>query len=242
MRNRPPPAWIIGALAVGISTTSTAQADPDSVTTALDTLFDAYVADTVTDQQIAERLQAARPTLVRPLRVLGERRLIPAVDSALASYGTMVDPRGTGSQPPARGLVSGLADNLAAVVRWGDLATARAAAPAATVVGALDLVILRRRHRQEVAAGITPRPADADVAVMLARRTNELLQLNYDLVGVEGLETDRVESTRAGKKLARFEGDPAVAIARQALRRMVALGHTRVTDPRRGPGRIVSVP
>jgi hypothetical protein len=242
MRVLPRLAWIMGLLCVGISTATTARADDGGITAALDILFDAHADDGVGDDRIAERLQAARPALVRRLRVLSERRLIAAVDSALATYATVVDPRGTGTHPAPRGLASGLADSVAAVVRWGDLDTARAAAPAATVLAAMDLVITRRRHQREVAAGSSPRPTDADVAALLAARVKELLQLSYDLVGAEALETDRVESTRAGKKLARFEGDLGAVMARQALRRLVALGHAQVVDPGRGPGRIVSVP
>jgi hypothetical protein len=135
-----------------------------------------------------------------------------------------------------------VAEDLTVRVRWGDLETARAVAPAASVISLLDLVLTSRRHKHDVASGITARPGDDEVAIIINRRLQELLQLNYDLVGVAGLETDRVESTQAGKKLAKFEGDPAVMIARQVLRRMVALGHVQVTDPRRGAGRIVSVP
>jgi hypothetical protein len=240
---------MIAVLGVGISTASTSRADTEAVVAAIDALFDVHVASgpvgaegREADERVARALEAARPVLMHRLRVLSNVRLLASADRVLASYTSLIDPRATGSTPTHRGLASGVAEDLAVVVRWGDLETARAVAPAANVIAAIDLVVTNRRHRREVADGIAPRPADDEVAIMVARRLKELLQLDYDLVGAEGLETDGVESTRAGKKLAKFEGDPAALIARHVLRRMVALGHTQVTDPRRGVGRIVSVP
>jgi hypothetical protein len=218
----------------------TSRADTEPVLAALEALFDGLSdpsPDPAVDERIADRLAAARPLVVGQLRLLESDGLIGDVDRLLADYATFADPRGTGTLAPPRATAAEVAAALATLARWEDLPTTRAVAPAVNLIAAMDLTLARRHQRRDPAG-----PPPEDVQLVIDRRAGELLQLDHDLVGVEGLRTDLTASTRAGKKLSALESDPAVAVIRLGMRRLVALGYTRVVDPRRGTGQIVSVP
>jgi hypothetical protein len=228
------------ALAAAWALAAPAAAGEDVAAAALDALYDGFAAesaDPALDDRIEAALEAARPALVKRVRRLKSTALITSVDRVLASYAGMMD-----TAIPAeltRETASDLVTSLAISVRFADLETTRAVAPVYNVIAALDLTVTKRRDRKEVPEH---RLSPDELRTLLSQRTRELLQLDYELVGAAGLRTDRVEATTAGKKLAGFEADPSVGLIRLAMRRLVALGHDEVVDPRRGTGTIVSVP
>ena len=226
-------------------------AGDDPVAATLAALFEANASESIeldVDRRLADRLEAIRPTMVHSLRRLNRTRLLMGLDSLLASYLSIVSPTGPGEARPARSVASWVATDLATVVRWGDPGTTAVAMGAANVVGVLDVVITRRRLLRERAGATStggpesPIPMPPEVQLLLDARLDELLQLNYDLVGVPSLQVGgALVDTRSGKKLRKLD-EREGEIAAEMIRRLVMLGRSRVTDARLGPGLIARQP
>ena len=218
----------------------------DTVIAAIQALYDAYRRpggrDAQVDEQVAARIEAARPAVLKDLRQLRHQSVVRETQTLLAAYPAFARAQASDEfAMHAAWFTSKTNQVLSALeetARHGSVSDARVSAGAYNLIVAVRLMAMRR-----LGDIIPPLQAPEE---QVARVVLSALQTNYELAGAKGFDADAgggsVDTSASGKLSRRGQSESEVVrVTRAAMARMLELGYTQVSDAQRGAGRITNV-